>query len=293
MIGKIAMPVLIRRLFRTTVVVATALFFLHRAGADLTAILTGLSIGGLALASAAQKTLENLIGGVMIITDEPLRVGDFCRIADQMGTIEDIGLRSTRVRTLSRTIIAIPNGQLAVANVENFSLRDKFWFRHLIGLRYETAADQLRYVLAGIRTMLYSHPKVERDGARIRFVAFGGSSLDLEIFAYVTETEMPEFLGIQEDLLLRIMDIIAEAGTGIAFPSQTTYLAKDAPLDSQKKEEASTRVRQWRESGELPFPDFRPEQVGDMHDRIEYPPPGSSLRTDGGGLHGKAPESDP
>jgi len=291
-LGKIALWTLVRRLFRTIVVVMTALYFIHRAGADLTAILTGLGIGGLAIALAAQKTLENLLGGIMIISDEPMRVGDFCRIADQMGTIEDIGLRSTRIRTLSRTVIAIPNGQLAVANVENFSLRDKFWFRHQIGLRYETTADQLRYVLAGIRTMLYSHPKVERDSARIRFVGFGGSSLDLEIFAYVEATEMSEFLAIQEDLLLRIMDIIAKAGTGIAFPSQTTYLAKDAPLDLQKREEAVTQVREWRERGELPFPDFRPEQVGDMRDRIEYPPPGSSLRTDRGGLQGKAPESD-
>lgn len=290
--GKIALWTLVHRLFRTIVVVVTALVFLHRAGTDLTAILAGLGIGGLAIAFAAQKTLENLLGGIMIITDEPLRVGDFCRIADQMGTVEDIGLRSTRIRTLSRTVIAIPNGQLAVANVENLSLRDKFWFRHLIGVRYETTADQLRYVLAGIRTMLYSHPKVERDGARIRFVGFGASSLDLEVFAYVAATEMPEFLAIQEDLLLRIMDIIAEAGTGVAFPSQTTYLAKDTPLDSQKGEEAATRVRQWRERGELPFPDFPPEQAGDMRDRIEYPPPGSSLRTDRDGLPGKAPESD-
>ncbi|MBE0607564.1 MAG: mechanosensitive ion channel family protein [Deltaproteobacteria bacterium] len=290
--GKIAMWTLVRRLFRATVVAVTGLVFLHRAGGDLTAILTGLGIGGLAIALAAQKTLENLLGGVMIITDEPMRVGDFCRVADQTGTIEDIGLRSTRIRTLSRTVVAIPNGQLAVANVENFSLRDKFWFRHLIGVRYETTADQLRYLLAGIRAMLYSHPKVERDGARIRFVGFGGSSLDLEIFAYVSATEMPVFLGIQEDLLLRIMDIIAEAGTGIAFPSQTTYLAKDAPLDSQKTEEAVTKVREWRERGDLPFPDFRPDQVGNLGDPVEYPPPGSSLRTDRGDLQGKAPKSD-
>ncbi len=289
--GKIALWTLVHRLFRTIVVLVTALVFLHRAGTDLTAILTGLGIGGLAIAFAAQKTLENLLGGVMIITDEPLRVGDFCRVADQMGTVEDIGLRSTRIRTLSRTVIAIPNGQLAVANVENLSLRDKFWFRHLIGVRYETTADQLRYVLAGIRTMLYSHPKVDRDGARIRFVGFGASSLDLEVFAYVTETEMAEFLHVQEDLLLRIMDIIAEAGTGIAFPSQTTYLAKDAPLDSQKREEATTQVRQWREKGELPFPDFHPGQVGEMRDRIEYPPSESSLRTDRSGLRDKEPDS--
>ncbi len=277
--GKIAMLALVRRLFKAVVVIVAGLSLLHIAGMDLTAILTGLGVGGIAVALAAQKTLENLFGGMMIITDEPMRVGDFCRVADQMGTVEDIGLRSTRIRTLSRTVIAIPNGQLAVMNVENFSVRDKFWLRHLIGLRYETSADQLRYVLAEIRKMLYSHPKVESDGARIRFVGFGGSSLDLEVFAYVKATEMPEFLCIQEDLLLRIMDIIAKGGTGIAFPSQTTYLAKDTPLDSQKVGEAVTQVQLWRERGELPFPDFRPDQVVQLRDRIEYPPCGSSLRS--------------
>ncbi len=285
--GKIAIWTLFRRLFKAAVVIVTALVLLHRAGADLTAILTGLGIGGLAFALAAQKTLENLFGGIMIISDEPIRVGDFCRVGDQMGTVEDIGLRSTRIRTLSRTVIAVPNGQLSMENIENFSLRDKFWLRHLIGVRYETSADQLRYLLAEIRTMLYSHPMVERDGARIRFVGFGGSSLDLEIFAYVRATEMPDFLAIQEDLLFRIMDIIAKAGTGIAFPSRTTYLAKDTPLDSQKREEAVSQVRRWRERGELPFPDFRPDQVGRLGDPIEYPPPGSSLRSDPGGSEDK------
>ncbi len=276
--GKIAMWNLARRLFRATMVIVAALLLLHRAGADLTAILTGLGIGGIAIAFAAQKTLENLFGGITLITDEPLRVGDFCKVGDLMGTVEDIGLRSTRIRTLSRTVVAVPNGQLSLMNVENFALRDMFWLSHRIGVRYETSADQLRYLLAQIRTMLYSHPRVQQDGARIRFVGFGGSSLDLEIFAYVKATEMGEFLEIQEDLLLRIMDIVAEAGTGIAFPSQTTYLAKDTPLDPQKKEEAVTKVQQWLERGELPFPDFRPQQVADMRDRIEYPPPASSLR---------------
>ena len=287
MTGKTAMWTLGRRLSKALVVVVAGLLLLHRAGIDLTAILTGLGIGGLAFALAAQKTLENLFGGITIISDEPMRVGDFCRVGDQMGTIEDIGLRSTRIRTLSRTVIAVPNSQLAMENIENFSLRDKFWLRHMIGVRYETTADQLRYLLAGIRTMLYAHPMVERNGARIRFVGFGGSSLDLEIFAYVKATEMPDFLAIQEDLLLRIMDIVAQAGTGIAFPSQTTYLAKDAPLDPQKTEEALTQVQQWRERGELPFPDFRPDQVGTLHDPVEYPPPGSSLRGDPGGKQKK------
>jgi MscS family membrane protein len=274
--GRIAMLALAGRLFRSLVVVVAALALLYRAGVDLTAILTGLGIGGLGVAFAAQKTLENLFGGISIITDEPMRVGDFCRIADQMGTIEDIGLRSTRIRTLSRTVVAVPNGQLATMNVENFSLRDKLWLRHTIGVRYETSADQMRHLLASVRAMLYAHPKIELDGARVRFIGFGGSSLDLEVFAYVYTADFNEFLAIQEDVLLRIMDIVAESGTSIAFPSQTTYIARDTPLDAARTQEAERQVRQWRERGELPFPDFPPDQVGRLRKSVQYPPPGSA-----------------
>ena len=254
--GKIAMWALFSRLLKAAVVIVAGLLLLYGAGADLTAILTGLGVGGIAVALGAQKTLENLFGGMMIISDEPMRVGDFCRIADQQGTVEDIGLRSTRIRTLSRTVVAIPNGQLAIANIENFSVRDKFWFHHMIGLRYETSADQLRYVLAGVRKMLREHSKVDPDDARIRFVGFGSSSLDLEIFAYIKASDMSEFLGIQEDLLLRIMDIITGSGAGIAFPSQITYITRDEPLDSRNAEEAEMQARQWREKNELPDHDF-------------------------------------
>ena len=254
--GKIAMWALFSRLLKAAVVIAAGLMLLHGVGANLTAILTGLGVGGIAVALGAQKTLENLFGGMMIISDEPMRVGDFCRLGDQMGTVEDIGLRSTRIRTTSRTVVAIPNGQLALMNIENFSVRDKFWFRHMIGLRYETTEEQLKYVLAEIRKILREHSRVEPEDARIRFIGFGSSSLDLEIFAYIKASGMPEFLAVQEHLLLRVMEILAKSGTGIAFPSQTTYVARDEPQDPVKAEEAQRQVRLWREKNELPEHDF-------------------------------------
>jgi MscS family membrane protein len=274
--GRIAVLVLAGRLFRTLVVVAAALGLLYRAGVDLTAILTGLGIGGLGLALAAQKTLENLFGGISIITDEPIRVGDFCRIADQMGTVEDIGLRSTRIRTLARTVVAVPNGQLATMSVENFSLRDKLWLRHTIGVRHETSADQMRHLLASVRAMLYAHPKIQAEDARVRFVGFGGSSLELEVFGYVNTADFTEFLAVQEDVLLRIIELVAASGTSIALPSQTTYLAKEAPLDAERTLDAERQVRQWREHGELPFPDFPPDQLGHLRGSVQYPPRGSA-----------------
>jgi MscS family membrane protein len=174
--------------------------------------------------------------------------------------------------------VSVPNGQLAVMSLENFAMRDKIWFHHTLRLRYETTADQLRYILAGIRKMLYEHSKVESPSARIRLTGFGNSSLDLEVFAYVLETRYEPFLHVQEDLLLRIMDIIEGSGSGFAFPSQITYLAGDARLDAEKSQKAEKTVREWREQRKLPFPDFSPETILEMDSKIEYPPPDSALR---------------
>jgi MscS family membrane protein len=275
---KVSMMQLGRKLSKIMVVIVGLLVIFYIAGINIAAVLTGLGIGGIAIAFAAQKTLENLFGGFMIISDQPIRVGDFCRAGDHLGTVENIGLRSTLIRTLKRTVVAIPNGQLAMMSLENFTMRDKIWFHHTLHLRYETTADQLRYILAEIRKMLYEHPKVETPLARARFVRLGNASLDVEVFAYVLETEYEPFLHIQEDLLLRIMDIVEVSGSAFAFPSQTTYLAGDVGLDPAKSQKAIETVHQWREQGKLPFPDFPAETISEMDGKIEYPSPDSALR---------------
>jgi MscS family membrane protein len=275
---KISLLHLGRKLAKVLAVIVGALLIFYLAGINLTAVIAGLGVGGIAVALAAQKTLENLISGITIVSDQPIRVGDFCRAGEYQGTVLAVGLRSTRMRTLSRTIVSIPNGQLATMNLENFSLRDKIWFHHSFGLRYETTTEQLRYILADIREMLYGHPKVESASARVRFIGFGNSSLNLEVFAYVMETDYGVFLSVQEDLLLRIMDIVSASGSGFAFPSQTTYLAQDAGMDAGKTQEALRKVRQWREKGDLPFPDFSPETIARIDNQLEYPPPDSAQR---------------
>jgi len=247
-------------------------------GFNMTAALAGLGIGGLAVAFAAQKTLENLFGGMSVLADEVIRVGDFCRFGDRVGTVEDISLRSTRIRTIDRTQLSIPNGTLATMNIENFALRDKILFNPKIGLRYETSPDQLRYVLAEMRRLLYEHPKVETNGARARLISFDSSTITIEIFCYVLTRDFNEFLAIQEDLLLRIMDVVSSSGSGFGFPSQTLYLGRDSGLDKEKTEEAHRQVQQWRESGNLPFPDFAAKDVSEISNSLPYPPPESAVR---------------
>jgi MscS family membrane protein len=224
--GDTALVRLINRLLKAAAVIVAVLVLLYLSDVNLTAALTGLGVGGF----GAQKTIENLFGGIMVISDKPVNVGDVCRAGEFFGTVEDIGIRSTRIRTLERTVVSVPNGQLAVMSLENFALRDRIRFFHTVGLHHETTADQLRQVLAQIRQLLADHAKVEPTSARIRFIRLGGSSLDLEIFAYVLERDQPAFLAIQEELLLAIMDIIEASGTSVAFPIVTTAPPKGRAL---------------------------------------------------------------
>ena len=276
--SRIAITQLLVRLGKALVILVGGLWLLYLASIDLTAALAGRGIGGIALAFAAQKTLESLFGGILIISDQPVRVGDFCKVGNVSGTIEEIGLRSTRIRTLDRTVVSVPNSQMAAENIENFGVRDKICFRPTIALPSKTTADQLRYVLARVRRMFYEHPMVETQSARIRFVRFGTSSLDLEVFAYVLTSNYDRFVEVQEDLLLRIMDIIEASGTVIASPSSIIYLTRDSGLDEEKKQGAIATVNRWREKRELPFPNFHPGQISEFENRLEYPPPESVLR---------------
>ena len=247
-----------------------------RLGIPVYGIVAGLGVGGLAIALAAQPTVENLIGGLSLFADKSIRVGDFCRCGTDAGTVETIGIRSTWIRGADRTLTTIPNAALSKMSVVNFGRRDKMLIQSTIGVRYETSPEQLRFLLAKIREMLLGHPRIHPDAVRARFIGFGASSLDIEVFAYVTTTVRAEFLAIQEDVLLRVMDLVEQCGTGFAFPSQTLYFGRDDGVDARRTEAAEAQVRQWRDEGRLPFPDFSPEQVRQMRGAVAYPPPGSS-----------------
>ncbi len=236
MLNRIALTELFSWVIQGLWLIACILLILHQAGVDLTAAITGLGIGGVAIAFAAQKTIENLFGTAMVISDQPIRIGDFCKAGDTSGTVESIGLRSTRIRTLERTVVTIPNGQLAAMSLENFAHREKFLFTHKFGLRYETTANQLRRVLADVRLMMSEHPKVEPLTHRARFVRLGDFSLDFEVFGYVLTPTLQDFLEAQEDLLIRMMDIIEASGTSFAFPSQTMYITRDPRPDARKSD---------------------------------------------------------
>jgi MscS family membrane protein len=225
---------LIRRSAKVAAIIIAVLATLSGWGYNTTALLAGLGVGGLAVALAAQKTIENLFGGVSITTDKPVLVGDFCRYGDKIGTVEDIGLRSTRVRTLDRTVVTIPNAEFSSLQIENFARRDKMFFHPTLNLRRDTTPEQIRTLISRFREILLNHPMVDPDPARVRFIGIGTYSLDIEIFSYMKTTDGDQFLIAQEELLLSIMEAVRDAGTALAVPSQLNVLVRD-PITAARR----------------------------------------------------------
>jgi MscS family membrane protein len=215
----------VRRALDLLLIFIGVLIGLRYFGVNTTAALAGLGVGGIAVALAAQKTLENVIGGLSLIFDETIQLGDTLKLADSIGTVDAIGLRSTRIRTLDRTILSVPNGQIANATIENLSRRDRFRFLHIVGVEYGTTAAQLRAVLDQITAMLRDNAAVEPESVRVRFIRFASSSLDIEVMAHIVGPGWSAFLEIQEALLFGIIEIVQGAGASIAFPSQTLYVS--------------------------------------------------------------------
>ena len=197
-------------------------------GYNTTTLLAGLGIGGVALALASQKTIENLFGSVAVISDRPVSVGDFCKFGNQVGTVEDIGLRSTRIRTLDRTLVTVPNGSFSTMALENFDRRDKTLFHVTLNLRRNTTPDQMRTVLQSITNLLKDNSKFETGPMPVHFSGIGAYSLDIEIFMYVLTLDGDEFNKTQQDLFLSILDAVESAGTALAVPTQANinYVAQ-------------------------------------------------------------------
>jgi len=203
-----------RRTLKVFVAVVAFIAALQNFGFNVTGLIAGLGVGGLAVALAAQKTVENLFGSVSLVADQPVRVGDVCRFGDTVGTVEDIGLRSTRVRTVDRTLVTIPNAQFSTLALENLSQRDRIPVRATVTLPQGTSAERVRQVLAALREMVVSHPKVHADSARARFVRMGPQALELELIAYVLTARWDEFVEIREQIFLRALEVV---GAGAAL----------------------------------------------------------------------------
>lgn len=241
------------RVSKVVVAAIAAVATLSMLGYPVASLIAGLGIGGLAFALAAQKTVENLFGAFSLGVDQPFRETDFVKIEDFVATVEAIGLRSTRFRTLDRTLISIPNGRLADMRIESFTARDRLRLATVIGLVYETTSAQMREVLEGFERVLRAHPKIWPDAVVVRFREFAASSLDIEIMAWFQTSVWSEFQEIRQEILLDFMAVVEEAGSSFAFPTQTLHLVRDgADPEPQRYNDSSSReARSGRAQGNL------------------------------------------
>ena len=224
--------IVLQRLTRVVLLLIGLLVALALFGINLKTTLAGLGIGGIAIALAAQKTLENLIGGVSLLMDKAIRVGDFCQVGNQLGTVEDIGLRSLKLRTLDQNMSVVPNGSLAQMQFQNMARRGKLLINQTFSLRIETQAEQLRFVLDHVQGMLDQHPSIEPGTCRVRVMSFVGAAFQLELFAYGKTGDWAQFTKIRQDVILRIAEIVEASGTRFAPPTQLSYRVDEQKLDN-------------------------------------------------------------
>ncbi|WP_434048652.1 MULTISPECIES: mechanosensitive ion channel family protein [Sorangium] len=216
---------LMGKIAKVAILIIGVIAVLSELGYPVASLIAGLGIGGVALALAAQKTVENLFGSVSIGVDRALQVGDFVKVDALLGTVETIGLRSTRIRTLDRTLVTIPNGKLADLQIESYTARDRMRLSCVLGLVYETTPAQLRAVLDGCERALRAHPHIWPDDVVVRFVGIGPASFDVEIMAWFQTTDFGEFRTIRQGVLITFLEIIGAAGTRLAYPTRTVHVA--------------------------------------------------------------------
>jgi MscS family membrane protein len=256
--------IVMQRLSRVVMLIVALIIAFSLFGFNVKTALTGLGIGGLALAFGAQKTTENVLGGVSLLMDKAVHIGNFCRIGDQLGTVEDIGLRSIKLRALDQSLLVVPNGLLAQMQFANFGSRPKCLINQRFSLRIETQVEQLRIVLDHVQSMLDQHPAIEAGTSRIRVSSFAGAAFELELWAYGKTSDWGAFTAIRQDVILKIAEIIEAAGTRLAAPTQLTYLSRDAGIGADMANDAVRRVTELQASDRS---NFREKVEAERNDR--------------------------
>ena len=220
---------------KIVLVILALISWMNNLGFQVTALLAGLGIGGVAFALAAQKSLENLIGSITIYTSQPVRVGDFCKFGTTLGTVEEIGLRATQLRTLARTVVHIPNALFASAEIENLTQRDKILYRTRLRLSYKDTPEQIKQVLTKIRELIDQHEFIDEENSRVRFLEFGKYAQELELYVYIKTRDFVEYLEHREDVNLKINDIVASVGVELVIPASSVDLHQATDVLSADK----------------------------------------------------------
>ena len=218
---------LVRRAVRVIICVIAFVMIIQNLGYSVSSLLAGLGLGGLAFALAAKDSLANMFGSVTIFTDRPFQVGDWIKVGDSEGVVEDVGFRSTRIRTFEKTLITVPNSTLTHTAIENMDARSLRRIKMTIGVTYDTTADQMEKAVESIRELLREHEDISQDYWLVYFTDFGAYSLNIFVYCFSKSKVWAEYLEIKQQVNLAIMRRLEALGLEFAFPSQTVYLKKE------------------------------------------------------------------
>lgn len=252
------------------VLMLIALVWAERAGYNMSTIIAGLGVGSLAVALAAQKTLENVIGAITLYTARPVNPGDLCRFGDIVGVVDEIGLRSTMIRTLNRTMLAVPNSVFSSVEVENFSHRDRIRYYQHIELQMATA-DQLRVILGRLRELFLSHTDVMQETVSIRLEKVAAATAVIRIDAGVSTTDYQYYLATAEDLNLRMIELVHDAGAVFSGPGQVLQVRDFYRASDETLGQIQTQLQDWESAESMPFPDYTAAEKAALRGAIELP----------------------
>jgi len=218
---------LVRKSLKIFIGVLAFILIAQNMGYSVSGLLAGLGIGGLALAMASKDTLANLFGSIMILVDRPFLVGDWITFPGGDGVVEEVGMRSTRIRTFAKTVVSIPNQALANATVENHSLMPKRRIKFTLGVTYQSTVDQVRQLVDRIEEYLKGNTDIDQEFMLVKFTDFNSSSLDIFVYCFTVSTDWTRHLAVKQEVNLRIMEMVEEMGMGIAYPTQTLHLVDE------------------------------------------------------------------
>ena len=257
-------------ILRIVIATTAALMWADQAGFNVSTLIAGLGVGSLAVALAAQKTLENVIGAITLYTARPIRPGDWCRFGQIQGTVEEIGLRSVTLRTKNRTLVTVPNSMFSSADIENFSVRDRIRFYKLLELQMPTP-DQLRAILGEFRALFAAHPMVRQDTISIRLADIEAATAVVRLDAGILTRNYEEYLAVAEDLNLRIIEIVHQNGAIFSGPGQVLQIRDFQQAGEEKLQEVEAKLEVWRQGEGMPFPDLSDEEKRELKNTLEYP----------------------
>jgi MscS family membrane protein len=260
------------------VAVVAALVWAHNAGFNVSTLIAGLGVGSLAIALAAQRTMENVIGAATLYAARPIRPGDLCRFGDITGIVEEIGLRSVTLRSLDRTLVSIPNSKFAAEQIENISVRDRIRFFKRLQLQMPTS-EQLRVILGELREMLAAHPRIQQDTVSVRLENIEAANAVLRLDSGIVTQDFQDYLAVAEDLNLRIIEIVHANGAIFSGPGQVLQLREFHQASDELMAEVRSKLDTWRDNKQFPFPDVSDDRKAEIEASLTYPPLGSGQDT--------------